>query len=71
MFDCRKTLKRAYWIYLRIIKGGFASFGFANFGKQSVLCHPMRIVGKKYVYIDDNCFIMDGLRLESINSWGG
>lgn len=50
---------------LRRIKG----VGYNRFGSSSMIRKPIRIIGKKYISIGKNVYIMDGIRMEAISKW--
>lgn len=41
-----KIVKIVYLYILRILKGGKNAFGYKKLGVGSIICHPMRIIGK-------------------------
>lgn len=47
----KKIVKIVYLYILRILKGGKNAFGYKKLGVGSIICHPMRIIGKKYISI--------------------
>lgn len=46
------------------------NISFGSFGKSSKIVKPMRILGKKRMFIGDNVIILNNGRLETIKSWG-
>lgn len=67
----KQKIKKLYYIVLRIIKGGVHAFGYASIGDYTVICKPMRVIGKKYIHLGNNDYIMNNLRIEVWDSWGG
>lgn len=65
----KKIIKTIYLYILRVTKGGRNAFGYKKMGSGSVVCHPMRIIGKKYISIGKGCYILDGLRMEAVSKW--
>ena len=43
---------------------------FRNFGKNSLIESPDRIIGKKYISIGDNVRILHHMRMEATDRWG-
>ena len=43
--------------------------GLKKCGFYTVFKRPMRILNKKYIEIGNNCYIMDGIRIEVIDIW--
>lgn len=43
---------------------------FANFGRDSMIKAPIRIIGAKHINIGQSVSILDGARIEAIESWG-
>lgn len=66
----KKIVKIVNLYILRILKGGKNAFGYKKLGVGSIICHPMRIIGKKYISIGKGCYILDGLRMEAVSCWG-
>lgn len=66
----KQKIKKLYYIVLRIIKGGVHAFGYASIGDYTVICKPMRVIGKKYIHLGNNDYIMNNLRIEVWDSWG-
>ncbi len=56
---------------LRFIRKMWYGRGYRQFGIGSVLKDPMRIIGKKFISIGDNCYIQSGLRMEAVSCWEG
>lgn len=54
-----KKLRR--WIFAR---------GYKQFGLDSWVKKPIRILGKQYIQIGERVFILDGLRMEATERWG-
>lgn len=52
------------------VLGIFDNLSFGYFGKNSKLVKPMRIRGKKRMFIGNNVIILNNGRLETIRSWG-
>lgn len=44
---------------------------YGKFGKSSKIIRPMRVLGKKHIYIGDNVHILNGVRIEAVSSWHG
>lgn len=44
---------------------------YGQFGKSSKVVRPMRVLGKKHIYIGDNVHILNGARIEAVSSWHG
>jgi hypothetical protein len=66
----KKWMKSICYYCFRIIKGGKFAFGYKHIGYNSVICHPLRVIGKKYISFGDGCFVLNGLRIEAVGSWG-
>lgn len=49
----------------------FYRINFKFFGKSSQIINPMRIFGKRYISIGNNVTILNGARIEAIDTWGG
>ena len=45
------------------------SFTYANFGSNSIIMKPIRVIGKKYISIGNNVSILNGARMEVITKW--
>lgn len=58
-------LKKIYKVLRAKIKG----YGFNSFGVTSNIIAPIRLIGKKYISVGENVFVLDGLRMEAINRW--
>lgn len=58
-------IKRTIKLFRGIIKG----LGYKSFGKSSNIISPMRIIGKEFITIGENVFILNGLRMEAISEW--
>lgn len=43
--------------------------GYKSFGRTSYVKHPIRIIGKEYISIGNDVYIVDGLRMEAIDKW--
>ena len=43
--------------------------GLKKCGFFTVFKRPMRILNRKYIEIGNNCYIMDGIRIEAIDIW--
>lgn len=43
--------------------------GYGNIGSCSYILKPMRIIGKKNIYIGDNCSILHQARIETVSGW--
>lgn len=44
---------------------------YSEWGLSSYIRKPIRIIGKKHIFIGEHVFILDGLRMEAIQKWGG
>lgn len=44
--------------------------GYGSIGKKSTIIKPMRIIGKKRIYIGDNVTILNSARIETVRKWG-
>lgn len=44
---------------------------YGKFGKSSKIIRPMRVLGKKHIYIGDNVHILNGARIEAVSKWHG
>ena len=42
---------------------------YGNFGKRSAIISPIRIIGRKNIFIGKRCLIRDGARIECIYKW--
>lgn len=51
------------------IKKRIYSFTYANFGSNSIIMKPIRVIGKKYISIGNNVSILNGARMEVITKW--
>lgn len=66
----RKTLKRTVKNMVDIARRLWAGGGgYRRLGKFSVIKKPMRIIGKKYIFIGENVHIMNGIRMEAVSKW--
>ena len=45
------------------------SFLYNEYGINSVIIKPIRVIGKKYISIGKNVNILNGARMEAINKW--
>lgn len=45
----------------------FGNYGFI--GEDSYIVKPMRIIGKKNIFIGNGCSILNGARMETISHW--
>lgn len=43
--------------------------GYGHIGKATYMLKPMRIVGKKNIYIGDYCSILHHARMETVSGW--
>lgn len=57
--------------FLKNIRTLYYGYGYRAFGQNSILKSPMRIIGRNFVSIGQNCYIQSGLRLEAVSLWGG
>ncbi len=57
--------------FLKRIRGFIKGRGYKKFGLTSNIVCPIRIIGKKYISIGENVFILHGLRMEAISNWNG
>lgn len=53
-----------------MLHNGFRTFGFGSFGSYSMFFKPLRVIGKKNIYIGNNCWIYKNARLETVSKWG-
>jgi acetyltransferase-like isoleucine patch superfamily enzyme len=67
----KKIISPIYYFLIRVIRSGKYAFGYKHIGHGSVMCHPFRVVGKKYISIGDFCFFRNGLRIEAVEKLGG
>lgn len=44
---------------------------YGHKGKNSVIIKPMRILGKKHIYIGNNVTILNQARIEAVTKWNG
>lgn len=44
---------------------------YGQFGKKSKIVKPMRVLGKKYIYVGNNVHILNGARIEAVSKWHG
>ena len=44
---------------------------FGKIGKKSKVVKPMRIIGKKRIFIGDSVTILNSARMEAVKTWGG
>ena len=56
--------------FLKNIRALYYGYGYRAFGQNSILKSPMRIKGRSFVSIGQNCYIQSRLRLEAVSSWG-
>ena len=61
-----EIIKRLYCI----VHNHFRTFGFGSFGKYSMLYKPLRVIGRKNIFIGKNCWIYKNVRLETVSKWG-
>ena len=54
---------------LKILRGGVIGTGYKQFGKTSYIKRPISIVGKRYISVGNNVYIVNGLRMEAIGKW--
>lgn len=44
---------------------------YGQFGKKSKIVKPIRVLGKKYIYVGNDVHILDGARIEAVPKWHG
>lgn len=44
---------------------------YGKFGKNSRIVKPMRIFGKRHIYIGNSVHILNGARIEAVSKWRG
>lgn len=44
---------------------------YGQFGRKSKIVKPMRVLGKKYIYVGNNVHILNGARIEAVSKWHG
>lgn len=49
----------------------FCFHKFSQVGRHSKIIYPLRVVGGKQITIGDYCYILNGLRIETIEKWNG
>jgi len=54
----------------RKIKNTIGNVRWGGFGRRSRVISPMRIFGKKYIFIGDNVSVLNDARIEVIDQWG-
>lgn len=57
--------------FVKKIRGIIKGYKFKHFALTSNIIHPIRIMGKEYISIGENVFILNGLRMEAISEWNG
>jgi acetyltransferase-like isoleucine patch superfamily enzyme len=67
----KKIISPIYYFAIRVIRSGKYAFGYKHIGHGSVMCHPLRVVGKKHISIGNYCYMMNGLRMEAVENWDG
>lgn len=60
---------RAISFVLRRGRNFIFSFRFGSCPSSSYVRHPILINGGKHIYIGKNCFVMDGIRMETVKKW--
>lgn len=51
------------------IQSLFHKWTYGAWGVSSVIHKPMRILGKKCIFVGERVFIMDALRMEAVQKW--
>ena len=51
------------------IRNGFRQIGFGSFGNNSYIGKVLKVVGKKHIFIGNNCAIYKNARLEALTKW--
>ena len=67
----KNILRKIYFlaVYIKNYMRCFHKFGAVGIGSE--IKKTMRVEGGKNIEIGKYCFIMDGLRIETIEVWGG
>ena len=63
----KALIKKLYFFFMRI----GAPKGLKYLGEMTIFRKPLRIIGRKYIYVGSGCDIMDGLRVEAVSQWNG
>ncbi len=64
-------LKRIYKALENRVINILDNFRYGSRGKRTRVKKPMRIIGKKRIYLGDYVTLLNNCRLETIRSWGG
>ena len=64
-----KAILRPPYRVFKILRGGVTGLGYKFFGKTSYIKRPISIVGKRYISVGNNVYIVNGLRMEAIGKW--
>ena len=68
----KEKIKSVYFALQYVIRFALQrSWRFGHVGIRSDIKKAMRIVGGKHIHIGKEVFIMDGLRMEAVDDWGG
>lgn len=63
-------IKRFFYKVKRWLNSHIDNLFWGSIGRKSKVIHPMRILGKKHIYLGDNVHILNNARMEAVRYFG-